>query len=160
MRAAHSPTTLAARIGGTLIAAALTLGGGLFAAAPAQAATPAVKISKIYYDSPGSDRRSNASLNGEYVVLKNTTTKSQTITGWTVRDAASHVYEFPKTSIPAGKTITLRTGKGRNTATTRYWQRGSYVWNNNRDTATLRKATGAEVSVCSYDSTAVDYKKC
>ena len=141
------------------LATALCLSGVVATAAPAQAA-PAVKIAKIYYDSPGSDRGGNLSLNGEYVVLKNTTGSYRTITGWTVRDAAGHTYRFPTTRIAPYKAVTLRTGKGTNSATTRYWNRTWYVWNNDRDTATLRNGAGTVVHRCSYSSSAVDYKSC
>jgi Pentapeptide repeats (8 copies) len=40
-------------------------------ATPAQAAPATVYIYKVYFDSPGSDRGSNTSLNAEYVVIKN-----------------------------------------------------------------------------------------
>jgi hypothetical protein len=148
------------RIGATLVAAALTLGAAVCVAAPAQAAGPAVKIATIYYDSPGSDKGSNTSLNAEYVDLKNTTTKAQTITGWTLRDAGKFVYTFPKTTIAAGKTVRVHTGKGTASTAHRYWGKTWYVWNNDKDTATLRNKSGAQVHVCSYSSLAVDKKSC
>jgi hypothetical protein len=40
---------------------------------PAQA-LGAVKIHKIYFDSPGADNGSNTSLNAEYIVIRNTGT--------------------------------------------------------------------------------------
>ncbi|MDP9868239.1 hypothetical protein J2S55_007505 [Streptosporangium brasiliense] len=45
---------------------------------------------KVYYDSPGSDLRSNASLNGEYVVIKNTTRTAIDLAGWTLRDKTGY----------------------------------------------------------------------
>ena len=132
---------------------------GVMTPTPAEAA-PAVKIYKVYYDSPGTDSRTNTSLNAEYVVLKNMTTSSRSITGWTVRDAAGHIYKFGTLSIPAGKTVTLHTGKGTNSSTHRYWGSGSYIWNNDRDTASLRNSAGTLIHSCAYNSTAVDYKYC
>jgi hypothetical protein len=132
---------------------------GLMAATPADA-TPAIKIYRIYYDSPGSDTRTNTSLNGEYVVLKNMTASSRSLTGWTVRDASAHIYKFGTLSIPAGKTVTLHTGKGTNSSTHRYWGSGSYIWNNDRDTGQLRNSAGTLIHSCAYNSTAVDYKYC
>jgi hypothetical protein len=132
---------------------------GVMTPTPAEAA-PAVKIYKVYYDSPGTDSRTNTSLNAEYVVLKNMTTSSRSITGWTVRDAAGHIYKFGTLSIPAGKTVTLHTGKGTNSSTHRYWGSGSYIWNNDRDTGYLRNSAGTLIHSCAYNSTAVDYKYC
>jgi len=54
-----------------------------------------IRITKIYFDSPGDDTGSNTSLNAEYVVIKNTGTTRKALTGWTLRDASRHVYKFP-----------------------------------------------------------------
>ncbi len=151
--------TVRPRIRSVVAAVVLTGAAVLTTAGTADAASP-VRISKIYYNSPGADDRSNTSLNAEYVVLRNTTTRSQTVTGWTLRDAAGHVYTFPTTSIAAGATVTVHTGKGTNRTGHRYWQRGSYVWNNDRDTAYLRTRAGTLQSTCSYNSTAVASKTC
>ena len=130
-------------------------------AAPAADAAPAVKVSKVYYDSPGSDTGSNTSLNGEYFVVRNTTSSARSIGGWTVKDVAGHTYRFPSPfSIGAYKTVTVKTGKGTSGSTTRYWGRSSYVWNNTSDTATLRNASGTVIHRCAYNSSAYDYKNC
>lgn len=119
-------------------------------ALPAQALA-AVKIHKIYFDSPGSDGGSNASLNAEYIVIKNTGSGRVGLGGWTVRDIASHVYRFPAGfGIGAGATVTLHTGSGASGATHRYWGMGWYVWNNDGDTARLRRANGTLADACSY----------
>jgi hypothetical protein len=48
-----------------------------------------------------------------------------------------------------------------NTSATRYQGSGNYIWNNDKDTATLRQATGAKIrDTCSYNSTKADYKMC
>ncbi|TDD32565.1 lamin tail domain-containing protein [Nonomuraea terrae] len=138
------------------------------AAQPAYAAAPVVQITKIYYDSPGSpDNGGNSSLNGEYVQIKNTGKKAVSLKGWTVRDQTSrsdHVYRFGTFTLKAGKTVTVRTGKGENTASNRYWGRSggtlAYIWNQNADTAYLRNASGKPVDSCSYNSTKQDYKTC
>ena len=69
-------------------------------------------------------------------------TTARSLNGWTVRDAANHVYTFGTFSLGAGKSVVLRTGKGTNTSTTRYWGLGWHVWNNTGDTAYLRNAAG------------------
>jgi hypothetical protein len=66
-----------------LVALALPL------ASSAQAATYP-QFGKIYYDSPGSHDRSNASLNAEYVTIKNSSSSTLSLTGYTVRDLAGH----------------------------------------------------------------------
>ncbi|MFE9135741.1 lamin tail domain-containing protein [Streptomyces sp. NPDC012693] len=128
---------------------------------PTQAqAAGSVHLYKIYYDSPGTDRRSNASLNAEYVQIRNTTGAAVNLRGWTLTDAANHKYTFGNYVLGKGKIVTVRTGRGTNTAANVYQNRGAYVWNNDRDTATLKKSNGTRVDVCSYNSTRVDYKWC
>lgn len=128
---------------------------------PGQAqAAGSVHIAKIWYDSPGSDTRTTASLNAEWVQIKNSTTKPVSLKGWTLTDASRHTYKFGTFTLKAGKTVTVKTGKGTNTATTLFQQRGAYVWNNDKDTATLRRSNDAVHDTCSYNSTRYDYKNC
>lgn len=129
------------------LVAALTL-----VASPAEAATPAVHFSYAYYNSPGSDTGSNTSLNAEYVRLHNSGSTNRSLTGWTIRDASSHVYTFGTFTLKAGTSVTLHTGKGTNTATNRYWGRSAYVWNNTGDKATLKNSSGTTIDTCSWGS--------
>ena len=73
-----------------LIVACLVAVSSLLIATPAQAAPATVYIYKVYFDSPGSDRGSNSSLNAEYVVIRNGDDVSHSVSGWTVRDAAGY----------------------------------------------------------------------
>ncbi|MFG2193176.1 lamin tail domain-containing protein [Streptomyces sp. NPDC048639] len=145
----------------TIAAAAVAAGLATAVLVPAQAqAAGSVHLYKVHYDSPGSDTGSNSSLNGEYVQIRNTTSRAVSLKGWTVTDASNHKYTFGTYSLGAGKTVTVRTGKGTNSSSTRYQNRGSYVWNNTSDKATLRKSTGTSVDTCSYNSSRADYKMC
>jgi hypothetical protein len=126
--------------------------GFMAAAVPAQAAGGVI-IYKVQYNSPGTDNRSNVSLNSEYVVLKNTAGTTRTITGWTLRDASGHRYTFPTTRVAAGTYLYVRTGHGTNTAHTRYWGSGNYIWNNSGDTAYLRNGSGTLIDSCRWGST-------
>ena len=141
-------------------AAALT-SLGLLAAVPTPAdAAGSITITKVYVNSPGSETGSNSSLNAEYVKIKNTTTKSKSLKGWTIRDESNHVYTFGTFSLGAGKTVTVRSGKGDNTGSTRYWQKSWYVWNNSGgDSARLRKANGDAVDKCAW-KTVDSYVNC
>jgi len=119
-------------------------------AMPAQALA-AIKIHKIYFDSPGPDTGSNASLNAEYIVIKNTGSSRVGVGGWTIRDIAGHVYRFPAGfRIGAGAKVWVHTGSGSSGAQHRYWGMGWYVWNNDGDTARLRRANGSLADTCSY----------
>lgn len=155
----HVGTSRRVRVARATTAAVVSLLAVVCAAGPADAAT-AVKISRVYYNSPGSDTRTNTSLNAEYVNVLNLTGVTQVITRWTLRDAQGHVDTFPTTSIPAHGTITVHTGKGVTSGSQRYWQSTAYIWNNDRDTAYLRNSAGAAIFTCSYNSTAVAYKNC
>lgn len=128
-------------------------------ALPAEAASP-IQFGRIQYNSPGTDRATNLSVNGEYVVLKNLGTTARSLTGWTVRDAQSHVYKFGTFTLGAGKTVVLRTGKGLNTRTTRYWGLGYHVWNNTGDKAILRNAAGTAMDSCTWTANGLGYKNC
>ncbi|MER5306645.1 lamin tail domain-containing protein [Streptomyces sp. NPDC002773] len=128
---------------------------------PTQAqAAGSVHLYKIYYDSPGADYRSNTSLNAEYVQIRNTTGAAVNLRGWTLTDVANHKYTFGNYVLGKGQIVTVRTGRGTNTAANVYQNRAAYVWNNDRDTATLKKSNGTRVDVCSYNSTRVDYAWC
>ncbi|WP_242900805.1 lamin tail domain-containing protein [Actinomadura terrae] len=133
------------------VAIAGATGAALLAAAPAEAAS-AVQIHRVYYDSPGKDTRSNSSLNGEWVQLYNTSKSSRQLKGYKLRDKTGYTYTFGSFTLGGRKSVYVHTGKGRNTATHRYWGRGSYVWNNNGDTAYLRYPNGSTADSCSWGS--------
>ena len=105
-------------------------------------ASAAVKITKINYKS--------SKVNGEYVVIKNTGTKTVALTGWTLRDLANHVYKFPTFSIKPGKVVTVYSGKGTSTWNARYWGSSYFIWNDDGDTASLKRKDGSLASKCSY----------
>jgi len=154
-----------------LLATSLAV-GAVVVAQPAYAAGPAIQITKIYYNSYGrtSDTPvTNKKLNGEYVQIKNTTKKAVSLKGWTLRDKQSttsgHIYKFGAFTLGAGKTVTVRTGKGKNTSANRYWGRSfslgtfAYIWNNTSDTAYLRNASGTLKDSCAYKSSSKVYSK-
>ena len=137
-----------------LLIACLVAASSPLVAAPAQAAPATVYIYTVYFDSPGSDRGSNSSLTAEYVVIKNGDNVSHSISGWTVRDKAGHVYKFGSLRLGAGEQAIIHTGKGSSytTSTSRhlYWGREWYVWNNTGDKVILRRADGSLKDTCTY----------
>ncbi|MFI1716288.1 lamin tail domain-containing protein [Streptomyces sp. NPDC053513] len=144
----------------TLAAVTAAAASGLLLLPSQAQAAGSVHLYKIYYDSPGTDNRSNSSLNAEYVQIRNTTGAAVNLRGWTLTDAANHKYTFGNYTLGKGKIVTVRTGRGTNTSANVYQNRGAYVWNNDRDTAKLRRSNGTTVDTCSYNSTRVDYKWC
>jgi hypothetical protein len=139
----------------TLAALALAFAGVLVTGGPAAAAEPALRFHGTQYDSPGTDTRSAASLNAEWISLINTGGTAVNLKGYTIRDKSNHVYKFGAVKIAAkGGRVWLHTGKGTATARTVYWGSGNYIWNNTGDTAYLRNAAGRTLDTCSWTSKA------
>ena len=132
---------------------------GTFLSTPAQAAG-GVTIHHVWFDSPGSDTRTNASLNAEWVQLKNTSSAAISVKGWILKDVANHKYTFPNMKIGAGKTVTVHTGTGTATATHKYQNSRAYIWNNTSDTATLTKSNGTKVDSCAWTTRDPSDKYC
>ncbi|MGH3117108.1 MAG: lamin tail domain-containing protein [Gaiellales bacterium] len=138
------------------VGAALTL-----LAASASGASAAIRIVKIYYDSPGADNGSNASLNAEWIRIKNTGNSARQLNNWRIRDAAGHVYKFGSLSLPAGAAVKLHTGSGYDSYPHHlYWGQGNYVWNNVKDTAKLKRPNGTVADKCSYNNASASAKVC
>jgi hypothetical protein len=107
----------------------------------AMAATPTASISNLYVGASGQ------TANQEYVQIANTGTTAVNLNGWKITDqGALHVYTFSGYSLKAKSTVTLRSGSGNNTATTLYWNKYSFIWNNTGDKASLYNAQGKLVS--------------
>jgi Lamin Tail Domain len=120
-----------------------------------------VSINRIYFDSLGTDDGSNGSLNAEWIQLKNPCSSGKSLNGWTIKDAANHRYPFGTYTLAAGGTVKIHTGKGRNTATDRYWGQAWYVWNNTgSETAALRNSAGTVVDRCAYSGNDTGYVSC
>jgi hypothetical protein len=116
---------------------------------PAAQAAGCVKFVGSNWDAPGDDNYM-PQLNDEWVKIKNTCSTTQSIGGWKIHDYNKiHTYKFASgTSIAVGARITLRSGTGTNTTSTKYWQR-SYgaVWNNTgTERAYLRNSAGTVMS--------------
>jgi Lamin Tail Domain len=85
--------------------------------------------------------------NQEYVKISNKGTTTVNLKGWKIKDSgAKHTYTFPSYTLKAKSTVTLRSGSGKNTATTLYWNKYSFIWNNTGDKAYLYNAQGKLVS--------------
>lgn len=131
----------------------LSLAAALFGAAPAEAANPTLHFSKAYANSPGTDTGTNYSLNGEYVVISNSSyTASYNLTGYTISDRSAHVYRFRTFVLKPRASVTLHTGSGTNTSTHLYWGSRAYIWTNTGDTAYLKNSAGTLRDSCSWGS--------
>ncbi|MER6521839.1 lamin tail domain-containing protein [Streptomyces sp. NPDC001553] len=136
-----SASSTARRVAATVLAAGAIVSA---AALPATAADrghdrhPRVEISRVQADSPGRDDRSNRSLNGEWVEIRNTTRQPVNLRGWTLRDSDGNRYRFNDVRIGGRATIRIHTGAGRDSRTDLFQGKRDHVWDNRADTATLR----------------------
>ncbi|MGW2788148.1 lamin tail domain-containing protein [Streptomyces populi] len=139
-----------------LTAAALTAAALTAAiAVPASAADPRpyrqrVEISRVQYDSPGRDDRSNWSLNQEWVEITNNGRRGVNLDGWTLEDTDGHTYTFDHYRLGGRSTVRIHTGVGRDTRTDLFQDRHAYVWNNDRDRAILRNDHGRFIDASSW----------
>jgi micrococcal nuclease len=85
-------------------------------------------------------------LNEEWVEISNLGSSDVSLAGWTLEDAQDHSYSFPDFSLKAGANAKIRTGMGSDTEEDLFWKRGSSIWNNGGDVATLKDASGNIVS--------------
>ncbi|MEW2133491.1 lamin tail domain-containing protein [Streptomyces sp. NPDC005435] len=143
---AGEPVTASASVTARRLAAVAIAAGALVGsvALPASAADARphradVQISRVQYDSPGFDNGSNRSLNNEWVELTNNSRSRVNLDGWTLTESRRGVtYTFRHFSLGGHSTVRVHTGVGRDTFRDVYLDRRNYVWDNNRDTATLR----------------------
>lgn len=110
---------------------------------PTSPAPAQIKITYILYGP------TNGPLE-EYVRIENLGGTAQSMTNWSLADAANHVYTFPTFALQPGGQVQVWTKAGSNNATNLYWGSAQAIWNNTGDTATLRNAGGAIISQCSY----------
>lgn len=150
----HISALVRARFLAVLLALLLVAATTAIAAPAAQAAVvKPLDIVKIHFDPPGKDASKNSGYTQEYIQVKNTGSSTLTLTGYTIRDDGPQKFSFPKgTKLAAGKTLTIRSGTGTNSATTLYWNKASYIWNNTGDSARTYNGAGKLLETCKYTS--------
>jgi len=101
-----------------------------------------IKISAVQFDAEGDDRKAE-NLNTEWVEVINNGDAPQDLSGWTLSDDSNHTYSFPQGFVlGASDSVKVHTGSGTNSTSDLYWGRGSPIWNNDGDTATLKDEDG------------------
>ncbi len=106
----------------TVLAAVAIAALTVLPSTPALATGHRIQIYEIYYDSPGPDTGSNPSLNAEWVRLCSTSSSKISLTNWTLRGAAGHVFKFATYTLGAHSYVKIRTGHGPPT------QAGTTTW--------------------------------
>ncbi|GID48794.1 hypothetical protein Aca07nite_60690 [Actinoplanes capillaceus] len=131
------------------------------ATTPAGPAVGSIQFTRIQYNAPGVDKKTNKSINGEYFRLTNKTKSTVNLKGWIVRDAAGNLYRFTANYyLGAGKNVYVRTGKGSNTSSTRYWGKTKHVWNNGGDVAYVRTSANKTIDTCKWTKPGNGYTNC
>jgi micrococcal nuclease len=107
-----------------------------------------VKIAHIQANAPGNDAENP---NGEWVEIVNEGSEAVNLEGYSLKDAATHIYTFPAFTLQPGAVVRLYSGQGQDDASSLYWGlAGEAVWNNDGDSAFLRDSEGNLVDDYSY----------
>lgn len=88
----------------------------------------------INYDSEGDD---DENLNGEWVEINNTGSKSINLKGFILEDEEHHKFIFPDFVLNFGEYVKVYLGSGTLNSRSLYWGSRSAIWNNNGDTSYL-----------------------
>jgi competence protein ComEC len=103
-----------------------------------------VQITGIFYDGAGSQEPD------EYVDIQNQESFSIQLQGWTLRDAASHIYTFPNYVMQSGQVCRVYTNQNHPEWCGFNYGSGSAIWNNSGDTAYLRDGNGTLIDTYTY----------
>ncbi|MFE3498167.1 lamin tail domain-containing protein [Streptomyces sp. NPDC059169] len=109
-----------------------------------------VTIGRVQYDSPGRDDFSNRSLNAEWIEVRNLSRHNVNLRGYTLSDNDGNRYRFRNLHLKGRSSVRVHTGFGRDTRTDVYQNLRTYVWDNHRDTATLRNDHGRTIDTKSW----------
>ena len=114
----------------------------------------------VRHNPPGPDTGSNRSLNAEFIRLTNTGKVARQLRGWRIHDGDANAYRFSRLWLPPGRAVTVHTGRGRDTATHRYWNLADYIWDNDGDIARLRRPKGVFADRCGYQRSESGAARC
>lgn len=95
-----------------------------------------IQISYIHYKPSSLDRTD------EYVQIRNYEDSRISMSNWTLRDLAGHVFRFPEFVLRPKGSVRVWTKKGVDSDTNLYWRSGIAIWNNAGDQAELRDNLG------------------
>ncbi len=115
-----------------------------------EAKNSCLRIENIHFDVEGND---DTNKNDEWVQIKNSCVVPVDLTGWALRDSASHVYVFSTNVLRERSILTVHSGCGENTTADVYWkcpEQEHAVWNNSGDGAFLYDNKGRLFSVFRY----------
>jgi len=111
---------------------------------PVPGNTGLVKITSIFYNGVGNKEPD------EFVEIKNNDTISIQLQGWTLRDAANHIFVFPNFVISPGQTCRVYTNEYHPEWCGFNYGSNSAIWNNSGDCATIKDAQGNVIDQYCY----------
>jgi hypothetical protein len=88
-------------------------------------------------------------VNKEFVRLFNHATHPIYLGGWHLTNGTV-TFTFPGVTLPAGKSLDVRTGPGTDSFDVLHWNLTYYVWHHPSGTIVLRNAKGVLVDTCTY----------
>ena len=92
--------------------------------------------------------------------LKNTSRTAQQLRGWRISDLDGHAYRFGPLRLRPGASVTVHSGRGRDTRSDRYWNRRGYVWDNTRELVRIHTPRGRLADQCRYDNSHASQLRC
>ncbi|GGJ66716.1 lamin tail domain-containing protein [Streptomyces brasiliensis] len=134
------------RLSAVAVAAASCVGA---MALPASAAGPRHDAHRDQVAIGGVHSRSDRSLNGEWVEIRNNGRGDVNLSGWTLSDSQGHTYTFRRFWLDDRSTVRVHTGFGRDSSRDLYQNLRRAVWDE-RDTATLRDNRGRFIDATSW----------
>jgi hypothetical protein len=70
------------------------------------------------------------------------------------------VYRFGRLRLRPGGSVTVHSGRGRDTRQDRYWIRRGYVWDNTRELVRVLTARGGLADQCRHDDSHASQLRC
>jgi hypothetical protein len=86
----------------------------------------------------------------EYVRIQNLDPTPITLTNWTLSDATGNTFRFPAFTLGGHAEVRVWTNSGTHDVGNLYWGRGQAVWNNDGDTAYLKRPDGNVADIYTY----------
>ncbi len=101
----------------------------------------------ITADAKGND---NININGEFILIRNSSNEDFNISGWTIKDSATNTYVFPAYLLEKDSELVLFSGNGTDGDGKFYWGSSIPVWNNDHDCLYLRDTSGLLIKYIAY----------
>jgi hypothetical protein len=97
--------------------------------------------------------RAHGDLDAEYVRFVNAGDRRLDLSGWRVRNEAGRTYRFPAgTTLDPDESVTVHSGRGKDTTQDLYWGATDSIWDARRDTVVVESETGERVLREPYES--------